>query len=155
MFFHGSSSSKWFHSLDLASVPANGCWFRSRLHEPGVWYSKLGNLPSANTGYYALIKNSSNFWTHKDMKIVQETTISMDYWCDRARVNQQAPMMDDCHLSNITIFIKKPLQQCLKKNSIFHVFYIFQIHRTLFLVTLRRETSRTILDFWRDARLRG
>jgi hypothetical protein len=55
--------------------------------------------------------------------------------------------MDDCHLSNITIFIKKTLQQCLKKNSIFHVFYIFQIHRTLFLVTLRLETSRTILDF--------
>jgi hypothetical protein len=32
---------------------------------------------------------------HKDIKIVQETTITMDSWYDRARMNQHAPMMDD------------------------------------------------------------
>jgi hypothetical protein len=55
------------------------------------------NLTTSNyttTSYYAPIKNNSNFWTHKDMNIVQETTISMDYSCDRVKVNQHAPMMD-------------------------------------------------------------
>ncbi len=83
-----------FHSLDIMSLPANGCWFRSTLHELGVCYSKLGNLPSANIVTMHSLRTAQTF-EHKDIKIVQETTITMDSWYDRARMNQHAPMMDD------------------------------------------------------------